>query len=145
MSEIAEHGKFEGWAMVEMMGHRKEIGYVTTQAFGQAVLFRVDTPELLEREYELDRPQYVDGIYSPTGTVVKRPAIPARSCLIAPGSIYAINPCTEDLARHAIEKTFTPPLILVRLPETKSLPASVLEEDEEYEDASAGDVLEIPE
>src|SRR6185503_17566110 len=25
---------FEGWAIVEMMGHQREIGFVTTQAFG---------------------------------------------------------------------------------------------------------------
>jgi hypothetical protein len=52
---------FEGWAVVEMMGHRKEIGYVTTQAFGQAVLFRVDIPELPDREFVLTRPEYPKG------------------------------------------------------------------------------------
>ena len=111
--------------MVEMMGHRKEIGYVTTQAFGQAVLFRVDTPELTEREYELERPEYVGGSYCPQGTMVKRPALPPRSCLVAPSSLYAINPCTEEAARAAIEREFRPPLLLVRLPEGKALPPPV--------------------
>jgi hypothetical protein len=40
-----------------MMGHQQEIGFVTTQAFGQAVLFRVDQPELLERKIVLKRPE----------------------------------------------------------------------------------------
>lgn len=109
--------------MVEMMGHRKEIGFVTTQAFGQAVLFRVDTPELPEREYELKRPEYVGNTYAPIGTKVKRPAMAPRSCLVAPSSLYAINPCTEEAARAAIEHAFQPPLILVALPEGKALPA----------------------
>lgn len=65
---------FEGWAVVEMMGHRKEIGFVTTQAFGQAVLFRVDVPELPEREFTLESPEYAGGRYCPTGTKVKRQA-----------------------------------------------------------------------
>lgn len=34
-----EQAKFEGWAIVEMMGHRREIGHVTTEAYGVAVLF----------------------------------------------------------------------------------------------------------
>lgn len=51
-----QQAKFEGWAVVEIMGHQKEIGYVTTQYFGPAGLFRVDRPELPEREFELRRP-----------------------------------------------------------------------------------------
>ena len=41
MNEETEvkQGTFSGWAIVEMMGHRREAGFVTTQAFGQAVLF----------------------------------------------------------------------------------------------------------
>lgn len=46
-----EQAKFEGWAIVEMMGHRQEVGYVTTEAYGQAVLFRVDSPDIPERDY----------------------------------------------------------------------------------------------
>jgi len=48
--------KFEGWAIVEMFGHGREIGYVTTQYFGSACLFQIDVPELPERERTLRRP-----------------------------------------------------------------------------------------
>lgn len=116
-----KQGNFEGWAIVEMMGHRKEIGYVTTQAFGQAVLFRVDVPELPEREFTLTSPAYArpsdsEMRWCPEGTKVRRPASPARSCLVAPGSLYAINPCSEDAARTAIEKAYERPLIVLELP-----------------------------
>ena len=108
--EELQQAKFEGWGIVEMMGHRKEIGFVSTQAFGQAVLFRVDTPDLAEREFVLTAPEYIDGTgWAPVGTKVKRAALPARSCLIAPGSLYAINPCTEEAARTAIERAFPAP------------------------------------
>jgi hypothetical protein len=43
--------QFNGWARVEVMGHQTHIGYVRTEAYGAAVLFRVDTPDLPEREY----------------------------------------------------------------------------------------------
>lgn len=129
-----QQASFEGWAVVEMMGHRKEIGFVTTQAFGQAVLFRVDTPELPEREFVLTSPEYaeVDGARSwcPSGTKVKRASSPARSCLVAPSSLYAMNPCTEEAARLAIERSFARPLILVEMPPKTALPAGKSGEDE---------------
>lgn len=120
---MEEQAKFEGWAIIEMMGHRREIGFVTTETFGAGCLFRVDTPELPEREYELTRPEWVGQDYAPIGAKVKRPATPARSCLVGPPAIYAINPCTEEAARKAIESTHARPLILLSLPEKVAIPA----------------------
>lgn len=123
-----EQSKFVGWAIVEMMGHRKEIGYVTTEAYGSAVLFRVDTPGLEEREFILTAPEYVTTeadthSWCPAGTKVKRDAVLPRSCLVAPSSLYAMNPCTEQAARAAIERSFVRPLILVEMPTGLALPA----------------------
>ena len=135
-----KQASFEGWAVVEMMGHRKEIGFVTTQAFGQAVLFRVDSPELPEREYTLESPEYArhNGTgerWCPTGTKVKREASPARSCLVAPSSLYAINPCTEAAAMALIERNRSRPLIALELPEQAALPPAQTLEEQDYEDA----------
>jgi hypothetical protein len=140
METEVKQGAFEGWAIVEMMGHRKEIGFVTTQAFGQAVLFRVDTPELPEREYTLESPEYArhNGTgerWCPTGTKVKRESSPARSCLVAPSSLYAINPCTEQAAMALIERNKVRPLIALELPEQAALPPAQSLEDQNYEDA----------
>lgn len=126
MEEIKQ-GNFEGWAVVEMMGHRQEIGFVTTEAYGGAVLFRVDTPELPEREYTLTKPEYTDKGYSPIGSKVKRQGVSARSCLIAPGSLYALNPCTEEAAIAAIDRSMTRRLILVELPAGALLEAAPLD------------------
>jgi hypothetical protein len=135
----AKQAVFEGWAKVEMMGHRVEIGYVTTQAFGPAVLFRVDTPELPEREFTLTRPEYGNGGWIPAGTKVKRAAIPARSCLVAPGSLYAMNPCSEEVARTAIERNIERPLIVLELP--AGVVAEITsgdpdDDDEEFDDVT---------
>ncbi len=135
MSE-PKQANFEGWCVVEMMGHRKEIGYVTTEAFGQAVMFRVDTPELPEREFILTSPEYAESApdvrsWCPAGTKVKRPAAQARTCLVAPSSLYAMNPCTEQAARAAIERSFVRPLILVEMPSGLALPAPVNEDTDD--------------
>lgn len=115
--------KFEGWAIVEMMGHNREIGYVTTEYFGGAALFRIDTPEITEREAELKRPEYLDTDKGyrlwPAGTKVKRSAIPAKTRLVSPNSLYALNPCTEETARKAIEESVPRKLILLHIPDDK--------------------------
>ena len=101
------------------MGHQREIGYVTTEAYGQAVLFRVDTPELPERSSLTAR--YTEEAGNPalldSGGIgkVKRSAVAARSRLIAPGALYAINPCTEEAARTALERSVSRPLILIEV------------------------------
>lgn len=133
-----KQASFDGWAIVEMMGHRKEIGFVTTQAFGQAVLFRVDTPELPEREFVLESPEYAahNGDrerWCPAGTKVRRAASPARSCLVAPSSLYAINPCSEQAALTAIERSMRRPLIALELPEQAALPPAPQFEDSDFE------------
>jgi hypothetical protein len=137
VAQETEQAKFEGWAVVEMMGHRKEIGYVTTQVFGQAVMFRVDTPELPERQFILQRPQYVGAQYMPAGTEVKRESVPARSVLVAPSSLYAINPCSEEAARLAIEHNIIPALIVVGSP-LAALPAPGEDNIEDDEDGTEG-------
>lgn len=121
-SEI-QVGNFKGWAIVEMMGHRREVGFVTTESFGAAVLFRVDTPERPERDYVLEKPEHAQVAanmphrYCPAGTKVRRRRTPARSVLVAPGSLYAMNPCSERAALAALE-TFQPrPLFILELPD----------------------------
>lgn len=126
-----KQAKFEGWAVVEMMGHRKEIGFVTTEAYGAAVLFRVDTPELAEREYVLERPDYAGGRYCPIGTKVRRESAPASTCLVAPGSLYAMNPCSEQAAMTAIERSIARPLIILEIPEQAALPPHCNDDDDD--------------
>jgi hypothetical protein len=115
----AKQAAFEGWAIVEIFGHQKAIGFVTTEAYGSACLFRVDTPALAEREYTLTRPGYttakdgIDSNWTPAGAKVKRLASAASSQLLGPGSIYRLIPCTEDVAREAIEELIPRPLILL--------------------------------
>jgi hypothetical protein len=155
MAEI--HNYFEGWAVIELFGHGKAIGFVTTEYFGTACMFRCDTPEREAREFILDKPRY--GLdpegrtekYLPIGTKVKREAVPARSRLLGPGSIFAINPTTQALAIAQLDIDEPRPLICLEIPEKyrqKELlpgePQPIVEaisddqDDGEYEDEEPG-------
>lgn len=128
-----QNSHFEGWAVVEMFGHQKVAGYVSTEHYGQAALFRVDSPELPEREFELKRPTYMEGEYVPAGSKVKRPSEPAFSKLVGPGAVYAMNPCTEEVVREFIENNRRLPLIVLSKPAQAQLPAGMQPEDDEEE------------
>jgi hypothetical protein len=121
MSEDKQ-AQFNGWARVEVMGHQSHIGFVRTEAYGQAVLFRIDTPELPEREFVLEEPAYVDGRWTPEGAKVRRAASDGVSVLVGAGSIYRIVPCTEEAALKAIESAVRAELKLVSVPPDKALP-----------------------
>ena len=126
--------KFEGWAVVELYGHNKEAGFVTTRYFGTGALFQIDVPELPEREIELSRPEYVNGSLAPAGSKVKRGAVEARSRLVGPGAIYALNPCTEGVVRKLLEDMAPRPIAIVSLPDGKQLLPGEEEDDGPYED-----------
>ena len=136
MNELPQ-AQFNGWARVEVMGHQTHIGFVRTEAYGQAVMFRIDTPELPQREYVLQEPAYVeiDGgrTWMRTGAKVCRPASPGCSVLVGAGSIYRIIPCTEAAALKAIEATVRSELKLIELPPERALPEPE-EDDEELQD-----------
>lgn len=111
-----QQSKFEGWAIVDVLGHQRYVGFVTTEAYGQAVLFRIDVPALEERERETKQPGYIGDRYVPAGTLVKEGAVPGYTKLIGSGSIYAITPCTQEAALKAVESSQRRPLMVVRLP-----------------------------
>lgn len=122
MSETNQ-AEFRGWAKVEVMGHQSHVGYVTTEAYGTAVLFRIDQPEIPELEETLTESQWIGNATLPAGTVVQRAKIEAVSVLVGAGSIYRIIPCTEEVARKAIQENQRRPLIAVKLPGAKALTA----------------------
>src|SRR5271167_4465859 len=123
--------EFKGWAKVEVMGHQSHIGYVVTEAYGQAVMFRIDQPAIPEEERVLTEREYTSAGYLPAGTVVKQPAIDGVTVLVGSGSIYRIIPCTESVAIKAVRETQRKPLVLVRLPDCLALPPAIDEPEQE--------------
>lgn len=152
MEQDNGQASFAGWARVEVMGHQTHIGYVRTEAYGAAVLFRVDTPELPEREWTLEKPEWGDSGMIPAGTKVKRPGSPGVSVLIGAGSIYRIVPCSEAAALRAIETERRAALRVVELPAGLALAAAAddpdegddFTEDEEDTDSEDDDYEDAP-
>lgn len=123
--------QFKGWAKVEVMDHQSHIGFVTTEAYGQAVMFRIDQPAIPEEQRTLEEREWTNSGHLPAGAVVKSPAIEPVSVLVGSGSIYRIIPCTEGVALKAVRESQRKPLVLVSLPESVGLPAASQEPDED--------------
>lgn len=132
---------FEGWAVVEVFGHQRYAGFVTTEAFGQAVLFRVDVPPLAERERVTKHYGYDDdGNSVPPGSTVKESAVQGYTKYFGPGAIYAMTPCTQDVAQEAVESMQPRKVSIVTLaPTVPSLPSSFTDDDDCADDYNGDD------
>ena len=138
-----EHdAKFEGWALIELFGHQKEAGYVTTQYFGDKAMFQVDVPEIAAREETLTRPQWGETQLYPAGSVIEKQAIEGRTRLINPGAVYAMNPATEQAVRSAIASSERREIKVISLPEGKQLVATLPGEDDEKDDEGDEDTYD---
>lgn len=130
MSE-QKQAQFEGWAVVEVFGHQRYAGYVTTEAFGQAVLFRVDVPPLTERERTAKHYEYAtDGKSIPPGSTVKEAAVQGYTKYFGPGAIYAMTPCTQDAAEKAVAAMQSREISIVKLAPERALPAQHGDDDD---------------
>lgn len=70
--DIENEGKFATWAIVEIMGHRRLIGYLTEQEIGGVAMLRIDI-------------------------LGEKPA----TQIYGAAAIYCITPVTEKTARRA--------------------------------------------
>ena len=130
------NNKFEGWAVVELFGHSREAGFVTTEYFGSGALFRVEVPALPEREIVLTRPQWIDGQLAGVGSKISRGAVEGRTRFIGPSAVYALNPCSKDAAFTAIETMVSREVKLIELVKSKQLATSLPGEYEDEYDQS---------
>lgn len=99
-----ETTQFEGWCIIEQMGHKRMAGYVSEQVIGGHSFIRVDVP-------------------GPNGE-------PAATQFITGQTIYAITPCTEDIARKVALNCQPSPVTLWDL-KAPALPAARIDHDDE--------------
>jgi hypothetical protein len=78
--------KFEGWAILELMGHRRLAGYVSEQEIAGSPFVRIDVPGSLHTDPSGEQEEHdrATQFYSPT-------------------AVYCITPCVEQLARDIAE------------------------------------------
>ncbi len=72
MSDQASTGFEVGWAIVELMGHRRLAGFVSEQVIAGSAFLRIDVP-----------------------------SDPPATQFYSAGAVYAITPTSEDTARRA--------------------------------------------
>lgn len=70
--------ELKAWALVELFGHQRIVGYLSQQTFGTGVLFRVDVPDLTK-----------------DGKVVRK----GFTRYLGLGAIYGITPIDETTVR----------------------------------------------
>lgn len=103
MSETPE--KFETWGLVEVMGHQRYAGLITEQTVGGAAFVRVDVPAFEDR--------------------------PAFTKLLGSGSIFAITPTTEQVARGIAQRLQNPPIHVWDIPRPHQHALSYDEQDDD--------------
>ena len=82
------------WAVIELFGHSQIAGKLSTMTLGGAVLLKVEVPETLSESVE--HGYFENRRYGAKFKVETR--TPAYTRLLGVGAIYAINPCTEEMA-----------------------------------------------
>lgn len=89
-----QQAKFEGFALVEIMGHQRVAGFVTTEYFGNVAVFHVVMPEVPAEELEIQTHQWIDTERLEAGSRV-RISRPKVEQFVAASSLYRLTPCTQ--------------------------------------------------
>jgi len=109
--------KFEGWCVVEVMGHHRYAGHVMETQLAGAGMLRIDVPASEADEHG--------------------PAVAAFTKFIAPGSLYGVTPVSEEYARQAARALRKEPVEIYMpqlYPRTPARPAlSTPENDPDYD------------
>lgn len=112
---------FVGWAIVELFGHKRIAGHLSSQVVAGGSLVRIDVPET-----PADR----------------HPATAGYTKLVGVAAIYGITPVSEEVARRAareIERWNDPlPVQLPQLPAPAESPSDPWGEDDDEDDDAAG-------
>jgi len=92
-SDMSENERFDCFAIVEVMGHQTYAGRVSEQTIGGCALVRVDVAPQGER--------------------------PGYTKLLGQGAIFAITPCSEDVARTVAEQSYNRPITIYDPPSNR--------------------------
>lgn len=114
---------FEGWCILELMGHRRLGGYVKEVQVAGAGFLRID-------------------VYQPF--VAAEVAQSGRDASITqfypPSSVYCLTPTTEDMARAVAKANMPQPVQRWELPATTTQPMAGDNGPDEFSDAELPEV-----
>lgn len=110
---MIESDDFDSWAVLELMGHRRLAGRVRAVKLAGAAFLRIDVP--------------ADGDHV------------AATQFYAPGSVYAITPVTEEVARAVAVRSRPEPVSVWELPARASAPSAPAADPDDWRDPSEDD------
>lgn len=124
VNTATEPAAFEGWVILELMGHRRLAGHLQEKQIGGASFLRLDvpSPEVCERcagscglqEVDLDgRPTHTEDPCSECDGFGTRLT---ATQFYAPSAVYCITPTTEETARRVAGLTRVAPVQQWELP-----------------------------
>ena len=79
--EADASNELKSWALVELFGHQRVVGFLSQQSFGSGVLFRVDVPDLTS-----------------SGKTIRE----GFTRYFGLGAIYGITPISEEMVRKLL-------------------------------------------
>jgi len=90
---VTEDSDFRGWAILELMGHRRLAGLVAVEELAGASFFRIDVPGYLHTE--------------PSGEQEERGG---ATQFYSASAVYCLTPTTEEVARQLAERARPAPV-----------------------------------
>jgi len=112
---------YEGWAIVEIMGHQSFAGLVRPEVQYGVEMLRVDVPEI-PQSIKTERRNRSPYGFRMEDCEVEYPAMAAYTKWFGGASIYCLTPCTEEVARRAVESMRKAPVSAVYMPELEAEP-----------------------
>jgi len=108
MKDATQGDSYEGWTILELMGHRRLAGYVREQTVAGAALIRIDVPGDGDE-------QVATQFYSPS-------------------AVYCMTPTTEDLARKVAKGARPAPVTQWDLPKPSKALSEGTRPDDDNDD-----------
>jgi len=115
MEQSEIQGLPEMWAVIELFGHQRAAGKLSTQNIGAVALIRLDVPEVTRKERSYD--------WGTRAEVTHEVTTPAHTRFFGVGAIYSINPCSEETARAELARIGNPPIVQMEVERMKMLKA----------------------
>ena len=132
---------FEGWAILELMGHRRLAGLLSETQIGGAAFIRIDVPNQCTETSANWCPVHGKCACPDRSAAKDDPACPLHSeksehgaenvatQFYAPSAVYCITPVSETLARKVAASSQPAPVTKWDLPAERALPAAASSDD----------------
>ena len=96
-----DNPQFESWGILEIMGHSRFAGFISSQAIGGVNMVRIDVPEIPGDRFADPRPAFTK--------------------FFTQAAIFSLTPTTEESARTAARSFRSRPMDIFELPTHRAI------------------------